>query len=231
MKIRVLARSLLLLFSALTLCAQQTNQPAGGSGIQPLTPMKPLTPMRPLGPPPAPSAPAAATTPAASTGASAGEGGAARAEAPAKITTFMTSQVSGITVVDEKGAATKLKYFRIQFKILDPAVTSLDTAAVYLFNQKKELVGSLTQFNQQVQYVGSETKENLMSSYPNMPGTLTGLEKNKNYNLVFTYRHNEIQFKYAVGVIGTKDRVVADTIPGSAKLDDFAFDGKDKLVQ
>jgi len=141
----------------------------------------------------------------------------------------MTSQIP-VEFVDGKGRRITEKYFRIQFKILDPSVASLDTAIVYLFDQKKELIGSLKDFGPQAKIAGTDSKENILN-YPNMLNTLSGLEKNKSYNLIFRYTQNEIPFKYAVGVIGTKDKIVADTIPGSAKLDEFTFEGKDRLVQ
>jgi hypothetical protein len=209
---------LLTLTIALPLAAQTTNQPPAstGTGIQPLTPLRPLTPLKPL------------NTPSASAGAGAGAT-AAKGTAPLKITSFMTSQIPE-PFVDERGQRIVKKYFRVQFKISDPAVNSLDAAMIYLFNQKKELVGSLSDFSPTAKLSGTDVRENVIN-YPNMLTSLTGLEKNKNYNLIFMYTANEIQFKYAVAVVGTKEKLVADTIPGSARADDFAFDGKDKLVQ
>ena len=198
---------------------QNTNETGSSSGLKPLMPLKPLAPMKPLGPPPAGTAPSAAPA----------EKSAAKGDAPVKITTFMNSQIPE-PFVDAKGQRIVMKYFRVQFKVTDPAVTSLDKAVVYLFNQKKELVGSLADVNPQAKISGTNIKENVLN-YPNMLSQLTGLEKNRNYNLIFMYTMNEIQFKYAVAVIGTKDKVVGDTIPGSAKIEEFTFDGKDKLVQ
>ena len=198
---------------------QNTNDTGSSSGLKPLMPLKPLAPMKPLGLPPAGTAPSAAP---------AGKS-AAKGDAPVKITTFMNSQIPE-PFVDAKGQRIVMKYFRVQFKVTDPAVTSLDKAVVYLFNQKKELVGSLADVDPQAKISGTNIKENVLN-YPNMLSQLTGLEKNRNYNLIFMYTMNEIQFKYAVAVIGTKDKVVGDTIPGSSKIEEFTFDGKDKLVQ
>ena len=205
--------------------------------MRPLAPLRPLTPtMKPLGPPPAPagpSAPAATTTSVSSGGVQASTGtvntAAPKGNAPFKITSFMNSQIPD-AFTDAKGARITMKYFRVQFKITDASVASLDSAVVYLFNQKKELVGSLTDMNPQAKLAGVNASENVLN-YPNMLSTLTGLEKNKSYNLIFMYQLNEIQFKYAVAVLGTKEMVVADTIPGSAHVQDFNFDGKDRLAQ
>ncbi len=205
---------------------QNTNETGSSSGLKPLTPLKPLAPMKPLGLTPPPTVGAATS---AASGSAASPGKSAAKDAPLKITTFMNSQVPE-AFIDSKGQRIVMKYFRIQFKITEPSVSSLDTAVVYLFNQKKELVGSLTDVNPQAKLAGTNIKENILN-YPNMLTQLTGLEKNRNYNLIFMYTMNEIQFKYAIAVVGTKDKVVADAIPGSAKIDDFKFDGKDKLVQ
>ena len=177
---------------------------------------KPLTPMRPLGP------------------ASIASGGAATAtgvkgDAAFKIMSINRSQVPE-PFIDEKGQHITMMYLRVQFKITDSSVNSLDTAIIYLFNQKKELVGSLSEYSPQAKISGTNIRENILN-YPNMLSALTGLEKNKAYNLIFMYRLNEVQYRYAVAVLGTKDKVVADTYPGSAKVDEFTFDGKDKLVQ
>lgn len=201
---------------------QNTNATGSTPGLQPLTPLKPLAPMKPLGPPPAPGGDAA--TSAAPAGKPAAKG-----DAPIKITTFMNSQIPE-AFIDAKGQRIVMKYFRVQFKVTDPAVTSLDKAVVYLFNLKKELVGSLADVNPQAKLAGTNIKENVLN-YPNMLSQLTGLEKNRNYNLIFMYTMNEIQFKYAIAVVGTKARMAADIIPGSAKVGDFNFDGKDKLAQ
>jgi hypothetical protein len=211
---RLLVPLALVIACALPLPAQTTNQPPSGTGLQPLTPLKPLaplTPLKPLGTPPA-----------------LGSNGA-KGSAPFKITSFMTSQIPE-PFIDAKGQRIIMKYFRVQFKLTEPGITSLDTATIYLFNQKKELVGSLSDFNPTAKLSGTNIRENVLN-YPNMLTQLTGLEKNKSYNLIFMYTMNEIQFKYALAVLGTKEKLVADTIPGSAKAGEFDFDGKDKLVQ
>lgn len=209
-----------------------TNQT--GTGLQPLKPLRPLTPPRPLNTPNQPltgqtGATNATTPPAAGAAAATEPATGAKGEVPLKITGFMTSQVPGMEIVDDKGSH-KARYFRAQFKILDPAVTALETATVYLFSQKKEAIASFTEFNKQATILGTNYKENVFN-FPNMPQTLTGLEKNKTYNLVYVFKQNEVQYKYAIIVIGTKDKVVADIIPGSAKIADFVFDGKEKLAQ
>lgn len=141
----------------------------------------------------------------------------------------MTSSQVPASFMDAKGQRIVMRYFRIQFKITEPGITSLDTAVVYLFNQKKELVGSLTEINPQAKMSGTNASENVLN-YPNMITVLTGLDKNKSYNLIFMYTQNEIQFKYAIGVIGTKEVIVADANP-TARVEDFNFDGKDKLAK
>jgi hypothetical protein len=187
--------------------ADSTNETTGTTST--VTPLKPLEPIRPLGPP---------------------GGGAARGNAPLKITTVQNSQVPQQFTEANTGKRIIFKFFRVQFKIMDPTVTSLDSAAVYLYNQKKELAGSLTDYNPAVKLSGSEERQSVLN-YPNMLSVLTGLEKNRSYSLIFMYQHNTVQFKYAVAVLTAKDKVVAEAYPGSARLEDFQFDGKDKLVQ
>jgi hypothetical protein len=133
-----------------------------------------------------------------------------------------------IVLVDEKrgtnaiwaGSNKQISVYRLQFRITEDNVKSLDIAKIYFFNDKKELVDTLTNFAVPI-LNGSNTITNLKD-----------LDKNKLYTLEFAFTKGEVQkTRYILAVLGTKDQVVARITPSSEKPANFEFPEKAKLVE
>jgi hypothetical protein len=133
-----------------------------------------------------------------------------------------------IVTVDEKrgtnaiwaGSRQQISVFRIQFRINEDNVKSLDLAKIYFFNDKKELVDTLTNFAVPVLNQG------------NVITNLSNLDKNKLYTLEFAFTKGEVnKTRYMLAVIGTKDQVVAKITPSSEKASSLEFPEKAKLVE
>jgi hypothetical protein len=122
------------------------------------------------------------------------------------------------TAVIYENSNKDVSIFRVQFKILNDSVKNLDVAKVYFYNDKRELIDTLTNFG--TQFLGAS----------NTLKDLHGLDKNKLYNLEFTYQKGTVKWKYLVAVIGTKEQVVGRTLPSSEKPANFDFPEKDKLA-
>jgi len=116
-----------------------------------------------------------------------------------------------------RGTNTSARYLRIHFQIKDSSIKSLDTAMIYLFDQDKKKVGVLKRISSQ-----------RIASFQTI-SKLTDLEP-KTYNLVYTYNPAELKFKYAIAVLGTKEKVVTRTMPGKLDLSEFDFSEK-KLIK
>ena len=57
---------------------------------------------------------------------------------------FTDNHLSGQGFVDANGRPTYLKFFRVQFRVVDRSVASLEQANIYLFDDSKQLVGTMT---------------------------------------------------------------------------------------
>lgn len=113
------------------------------------------------------------------------------------------------------------KMFKLTFKMLDDSVSSLDRAAIYLYNDKKELVDTL---------VNVDEARHLASSTPNIITKLDELKK-KTYNLIFPFEANILKYKYMIAVIATKEAVSIATNPTNLNVAEFDFKEKALIVK
>jgi hypothetical protein len=136
--------------------------------------------------------------------------------------TSVTSQIAAGFYQPKHGPGDKdssIKCIKAQFRILDPTISSLDISKVYIFNQNKELIQTIEPSPQQ------------LLSGTNFISSLRDLKTNKTYFMIFPFAMDETKFKYAIVVLGNKDKVVASGFPSSSKPEEFDFAEKEKLLK
>ncbi len=147
-----------------------------------------------------------------------------KGEPPFMITSLMSTQPPDWHFTGKDDSNHILKCFKLHFKVVDPSVTSLKEARIYLYNQNKELVHTLATI---------EAKGDQMLGIPNVITTLAGLNKltpNKVYSLIYTYDATIIKWNYAIAVIGVDRQFVAKIQP-MTDLNGFDFKEKSLLIK
>ena len=148
---------------------------------------------------------------------------------PFIVSGLMTGQSNNGYMLNSKGKPAQIAYFKAQVRVNDKNISSFDTARLYVFNKDKELIYT---FDCPDPMITSRTGEQVpVVDAPNLLIDLEGLKENKSYSLVYPYVREDLKWKYAVLVVGTKDVVVTDTLPSSAKAEEFEFKEKEKLFK